>query len=149
MKPIKKIVVGTDFSEATDAVLQMAIANALSHQASIELVHVREPFSYAVTGGDLPTDAQKEIVFNWIDDSLGRLAARVTNAGVSCITTTLDGSAHAQLVSHADKVDADLIVVGTHGRSGIAHAILGSVAERVVQKAHRPVLVVPTQRAGA
>jgi nucleotide-binding universal stress UspA family protein len=48
-------------------------------------------------------------------------------------------------VSHAEKTGADLIVIGTHGRGGIAHAVLGSVAERVVQKAKRPVLAVPIE----
>jgi nucleotide-binding universal stress UspA family protein len=58
----------------------------------------------------------------------------------------LIGRPDAEIVAYADKSAADLIVMGTHGRSGIGHAILGSVAERVVQHAHRPVLIVPFRK---
>jgi nucleotide-binding universal stress UspA family protein len=119
---------------------------ARTFQASVEVVHVRETFSYVMPEGIVPTipsPEQQAAMDKWIDQSLSRFAASLNEAGVTCTTTTLDGSPAAQLVIHAEKVKADLIIVGTHGRGGISHAILGSVAERVVQKAHRPVLVVP------
>lgn len=143
MDTIEKILVGTDFSEATESVLRTAITMARVFKASVEVLHVRELFSYPVTGGAIPTEQQKEVLFDWIDDSLARLSERFADAGIPCITTSLDGAPPAQIASHAEKIGADLIIVGTHGRGGFAHAILGSVAERVVQKAHRPVLVVP------
>jgi nucleotide-binding universal stress UspA family protein len=63
-----------------------------------------------------------------------------------CQSTSLEGFPPGEIVRHAKKTGADLIVVGTHGRTGIAHAVLGSVAERVVQRAGCLVLVVPQQR---
>jgi nucleotide-binding universal stress UspA family protein len=146
MNPIRKIVVGADFSEATQPVVLAAIALARSFKASVDVVHVREPFAYPVTGGTIPSAQQKEVLFNWIDKALSDLGERFAEADIPCITTSLDGAPHIKLISHAEMTGADLIVVGTHGRGGLAHAVLGSVAERVVQKAHRPVLVVPLPR---
>jgi nucleotide-binding universal stress UspA family protein len=57
------------------------------------------------------------------------------------------GDARAVIAEIATRLGADLIVMGTHGRSGLAHALLGSVAERVVQHAHCPVLIVPKRPA--
>jgi nucleotide-binding universal stress UspA family protein len=80
-------------------------------------------------------------VFDWIEDSLSRM--QFSDRDVPCTTSSLDGIPHKEIVDHAKKVGADLILIGTHGRSGLSHAVLGSVAERVVQRARRPVLVVP------
>ena len=68
---------------------------------------------------------------------------RVKDAGVTVTTTTLSGRAAPEIVAHAKKTGVDLIVMGTHGRSGFQHALLGSVAERVVHHSPCPVLVVP------
>src|SRR5262245_10697074 len=126
MNNIKKIVVGTDFSEATtEPLFRAALTVARAFQASVDLVHVREFYLYPITGGQFPSQAQMGMVFNWIDESLSRLAARFIEAGVPCVTTSLEGPPHSQLVSHAEKAGADLIIVGTHGRSGFSHAILG------------------------
>jgi nucleotide-binding universal stress UspA family protein len=139
-----RIVVGVDFSEATDRVLAGAMTVARGFGATIDLVHVRPTFEYPLTGGFAPLDGgSPTAVVDFIDRSLARLAGQLLDQGITCITTSLDGGPATELVSHAKKVGADLIVVGTHGRGGIAHAVLGSVAERVVQKAHRPVLVIP------
>jgi nucleotide-binding universal stress UspA family protein len=148
MNPIKRIIVGVDFSGATEAIVRATITLASSFRATVDVVHVRQPFAYPMTGGAIPTDAQKEVLFNWIDDALERVCGQFADAGVACITTSLDGSPAARLVAHAEKTAADLIIVGTHGRGGLSHAILGSVANRVVQKAHRPVLVIPAARPG-
>jgi universal stress protein A len=69
--------------------------------------------------------------------------ARVRDAGIRCESMTLVGRADQQIVERARTTAADLIIMGTHGRSGLAHAILGSNAARVVQHAPCPVLIVP------
>ncbi len=143
MKPFRTIVVGTDFSEATAPVVRGALMVAKAFMATIDMVHVRSAFPYTLTGGEIPSPQQHEIMMNWIDDALARLRTQITDAGVNCLTSSLEGSPASTLVAHAQKIGADLIIVGTHGRTGIGHAVLGSVAERVVQKAGRPVLVLP------
>jgi len=68
---------------------------------------------------------------------------RVRDAGIATDSATLVGRPDSEIVARAAETKADLIVMGTHGRSGLAHALLGSVAERVVQHAPCPVLIVP------
>jgi universal stress protein A len=76
-------------------------------------------------------------------------AARVRADGLPCTTKIVEGSPVAEITRRGNAIDADLIVVGTHGRTGLAHAMLGSVAERVVRRASSPVLTVPFSRRAA
>jgi nucleotide-binding universal stress UspA family protein len=148
MKATKKIVVAVDLSTPSQKVMETALALATALDASIELVHVREPFVYALAGEYGPSQEQEQALVRWIDRELAQAGDRLNRASVPCVTTSLHGSPAREIVAHAEKVDADMIIVGTHGRGGITHAVLGSVAERVVQKARRPVLVVPVERHG-
>jgi nucleotide-binding universal stress UspA family protein len=143
MKTMKKLLVAVDLSEPSKDVIETGLRLATALDASIELVHVREPFVYAVAGQYGPTPEQERALITWIDRALSEASERLSHARVPCITTSLYGSPAREIISHADKVGADLIIVGTHGRGGIAHAVLGSVAERIVQRAKRPVLTVP------
>jgi nucleotide-binding universal stress UspA family protein len=146
MNPVKKLLVAVDLSEPSKHVIETSLALARSLDASVELVHVREPFVYGVAGAYGPTPEQERSLVAWIDRELGEAGDRVAHARVPCVTTSLYGSPAREIVAHAEKVGADMIVVGTHGRGGIAHAVLGSVAERIVQRAGRPVLTVPVGR---
>jgi nucleotide-binding universal stress UspA family protein len=76
-------------------------------------------------------------------------ATRAGAAGVACRTKMVEGLPATEIVQRAREIGADLIVIGTHGRRGIAHVVLGSVAERVVQHAPCPVLTVPVPRKAA
>jgi nucleotide-binding universal stress UspA family protein len=146
MKAMKKLLVAVDLSEPSKEVIETGVALAHSLDASIELVHVREPFVYAMAGVYGPSPEQEQALVAWIDRTLAEASDRVAHASVPCVTTSLYGSPAREIVAHAEKVGADLIVIGTHGRSGVSHALMGSVAERVVQKAKRPVLTVPIAR---
>jgi nucleotide-binding universal stress UspA family protein len=152
MKPlsIKRIVVGTDFSEGSDAAMATAFAFAAAHDAVVDLVHIIEPgVLFAPTAlGAMPL-ADGPALFEEIDRALAARAEEGQRSGIVCQTSSLEGFPPGELVRHAKKTSADLIVVGTHGRTGITHAILGSVAERVVQRAACPVLVVPQPRAAS
>src|SRR5262245_43078527 len=119
MKSIKKIVVGADFSEATDPLVQATILMARACQASVDVVHVREIFAYPMPDGVIPavpTPEQDKALTKWIDDSLSTFSGRLTEAGVTSISTSLEGVPARQIVQHAEKTRADLIIVGTHGR---------------------------------
>jgi nucleotide-binding universal stress UspA family protein len=147
MKPVKKILVAIDLSEPSKAVVEAGLEMARALDASLELVHVREPYVYAVAGAYGPSAAEEQALLHWIDRSLAKAAEEAHAARITCNTTSLYGSPAPEIVAHARKTEADLIIVGTHGRGGVRHAVLGSTAERVVQKAHRPVLVVPVEAA--
>jgi universal stress protein A len=149
MKPlsIKRIVVGTDFSEGSDAAMEKAFSLALAFQAVVDLVHVVEPWILIAPDslGAMPL-ADGPALFEEIDRALASRAEQAQATGLVCQTNSLQGFPPGELVRHAKKTGAELIIVGTHGRTGIAHAILGSTAERIVQRAHCPVLVIPGQR---
>ena len=93
------------------------------------------------------TDPQRLILFA-SDFSAGR-AALARAAGVSCRTKFVDGNPATEIVGYAHENDADVLVVGTHGRTGLARAMLGSVAEKIIRHARCAVLTVPYSKRAA
>jgi nucleotide-binding universal stress UspA family protein len=140
-KNIKRILVPTDFSESSQEAVSTAIAFARAFQADMQLVHVIAEPIYPLPAPleviSLPIDVER--IYAEVQTQLTRETARAASAGVVCDNLILNGRAHVEIVAHAEKIGANLIVLGTHGR----YAILGSVAERVVHRARCPVLVVP------
>ena len=147
-RSIKRILVPTDFSESSSAAIDTAVDFAKVFGATVELVHVAGEAVYAmpppIDVATLPIDLTT--LLDRARASLDAEEGRVRAAGVACESTVLAGRADTEIVAHAEKSGADLIVMGTHGRSGLPHVLLGSVAEKVVQHAPRPVLIVPTRR---
>ena len=145
---VKRIVVGTDFSDRSDAALDAAISVAVAFQAAVDLVHVVEPGVLATPDslGAMALATSSAPIVQQIDEALASRAEKATSAGLVCQTNSLEGDPSRELVRHAEKMKADLIVMGTHGRTGLEHVVLGSVAERVVQHANCPVLVIPLRR---
>jgi universal stress protein A len=146
---IKRIVVATDFSELSTEAIDTAVAFARQSGALLDLVHVATEASYAVPPPmdmlRLPIDLPS--VVNEASSRLATEEDRVRARGVACEGNVLVGRAENEIVDHAEKTRSDLIILGTHGRSGFGHALLGSVAEKVVQHAHCPVLTVPQHHA--
>jgi len=148
-KSIKRIVVATDFSELSHEAVDTAAAFAHECGATLDLVHVASEMAFAVPPPmemvTVPIDMAGSV-----REASERMSAeedRVRARGVPCESNVLVGRADTQIVAHADKTRSDLIVIGTHGRSGLQRALLGSVAERVVQHAHCPVLTLPQHHA--
>lgn len=144
MSQVKRILVPTDFSETSDVATDYAIDMAFRYGASIRLVHVLEDLNYLAVYPegyfDLPGPRQR-----LVDDATEHLQALVKKceaARVDASSSVLSGHAARTIVDEAAAPDVDLIVMGTHGRSGFAHLLLGSVAEKVVRSAPCPVLTV-------
>lgn len=144
----KKILVATDFSTGSDEALEEAIEIGKPGGAEVEVLHVLE-LSEEFPFGTTYFDADYGMLYASIDKRLAERADRVTAAGLPCTTKIIEGSAVSEITQRGRDVGADLIVVGTHGRTGIAHAMLGSVAERVVRRASCPVLTVPFSKKAA
>lgn len=144
-KTIKRIVVATDFSDLSSEAVETAVAFAHECGATLDLVHVTSEMAYAVP----PPMEMVTVPFDVagaVREASQRMSLeeeRVRALGIPCESNVLVGRADAEIVQHADKTHSDLIVMGTHGRSGLPHVLLGSVAEKVVQHAHCPVLTVP------
>jgi nucleotide-binding universal stress UspA family protein len=138
----KKILVATDFSDGSDEALAQAILMAKPSAAEIEILHVVE-LAAEFPFGTPYFDADYGALYASVDQRLSERADRVVAAGLRSTTKIAEGNAVTEITQRARAMGADLIVVGTHGRTGLAHVMLGSVAERVVQRASCPVLTVP------
>jgi nucleotide-binding universal stress UspA family protein len=147
-KSSRKILVATDFSEASDEAIARAIEMAKLSGSEVEIMHVLE-LAEEFPFGTTYFDADYGALYARIDLDLSRRADRFRQAGLACETKIVEGVASTEIAARGRALGADLIVVGTHGRTGLAHAMLGSVAERVVRRASCPVLTVPYSRKAA
>jgi nucleotide-binding universal stress UspA family protein len=140
---IRKILMPTDFSDASIAALQMARDLARRFGASVTLFHVHQVPSYLYPDGMMPVpstvlqDLERSIVAELL-----RLAEQLRGEGVQVDTRHVIGSPVQEICRAADELEMDLIVMGTHGRTGLRHVIMGSVAEKVVRRAPCAVLTV-------
>lgn len=143
---ISRILVPVDFSAHAQHALRYAIALASRFDASLHLLHVVED---PVTTGALSpegvmtdlTELRRELIAH-ADERLLVLRGQAERAQVPVVTSARLGLTATTILEYARALDIDLIVMGTHGRTGMAHLILGSVAERVVRQAPCPVLTV-------
>jgi universal stress protein A len=149
LKTIKRVVVATDFSELSTEAVDTAIGFAEAFGAMLDLVYVAPELSIALPPPmdaiSLPFDAAAAM--NEASKRTSAEQERLRGRGIPCESSVLVGRADTEIVAHAEKTHADLIIIGTHGRGGLAHALFGSVAEKVVQHAHCPVLSVPQRHA--
>lgn len=132
----KKILVPTDFSHTGDTALEYAASLAKEQGARLLIVHVQElPKVYA---GDMYygiAEPSSEEVMSMLRD------VKPTDGQVPVEYRLLSGEPAEAVVRLSDEEDVDMIVVGSHGRTGFSRALLGSVAEAIVRKAHCPVVV--------
>jgi len=140
-----RILVPTDFSAPSEAALATAKDLATRFGASLNLVHVLEdPYAVAAYSADALGYLPPGIKETWQREAEKHLNALLTPAErVHYKATTavlFSGNAAREIVEYAQDKRIDLIVMGTHGRGGFAHFLLGSVAERVVRTAECPVL---------
>jgi nucleotide-binding universal stress UspA family protein len=140
-----KILVPTDFSEHAERALSTATSLARVVGAKLHVVHVGPLVPYVgppfapgrAFANELTAASRKEF-----DAYMAALHER----GVDAAATFAEGVAYVEINRIARDAGADLIVMGTHGRTGLEHALLGSVAERVVRTSPIPVMVVPAPR---
>ncbi len=148
MKAIRTILYATDFSRTSNRAFAAAVRAAKANQARLLVVHVLAPVA-PIIGDDYVSspEAYVEIERNvraTAQRHLRRLVARARQAGVRAGGLLLEGTPDRQIVRAAKSKRADLVVMGTHGRTGLARLFLGSVAERVIGNAPCPVLAVRT-----
>jgi nucleotide-binding universal stress UspA family protein len=137
----KKILVPTDGSEPSNAALQEALKFARMLGSAVRIAYVWEPMSYILLEGpvDLSTATRREG-----ERILDGAAAKARDAGFAVETTLVEAADRrvpAAIAEEAVRSRCDLIVMGTHGRRGFEHLVLGSVAEGVVRRATVPVLL--------
>ena len=140
------ILVPTDFSEPSDAALDYARTLAASFGSAVHLLHVVEaPFVTGPLGTPVFVAEGLTVHGQLFEEAKGRLEKLVTAADRSRGNVTTDvivGTSARTILDYALDHGMDLIVMGTHGRGGMAHLLMGSVAEKVVRSAPCPVLTV-------
>ncbi|MGH8613589.1 MAG: universal stress protein [Gammaproteobacteria bacterium] len=144
---IRSLLIPTDFSDLTEHTLDYAIGLAVALNASVEILHVHYSPALSLQNGDLtmPVDPTLEVEYEAsAQQRLDKLAEKYRASGVTVSGRLLSGVPHAEIIRAAEEGGADLIVMGTHGRTGLAHLMMGSVAERVVRGSPIPVLTVPS-----
>jgi len=147
MAAIRRILHATDFSRASRAAFAKAVEMAKANRAELLLLHVLAPLTPIVAAGEgyMPPDTYEKIEASTRAAAQKQLDALVAAARKSRVRATgllAEGSPAEQIVRVAKSKRADLIVLGTHGRTGLARFLVGSVASRVVSMAPLPVLTV-------
>jgi nucleotide-binding universal stress UspA family protein len=141
----RRIMHPTDFSPASRPAFDKAIAMAKADRAELTVVHVLSPVMPVPGDGYISPKVYDEIAASskaWAQKELDRRVKKAKGAGVRARALLLDGVPHEQIIRAAKSRRADLLVLGTHGRSGLAKLFIGSVAGRVVSSAPCPVLTV-------
>lgn len=142
---LNRILLPTDFSEYSKPACNFACAFAEQFGAELHLLHVLQDLVAMVPEPGLafppPGDYMQELQES-AEKGLTQLLDPAWEDGKTIVRSTRQGSPFLEIIRYAKETDVDLIVMGTHGRSGLAHVLLGSVAEKVVRKAPCPVLTV-------
>jgi nucleotide-binding universal stress UspA family protein len=141
MVGVRKILVATDFSVHGHAAVEMACDMARRYQVPLEILHVVQIPNLQLPDGFIPASPTRVAeIFEWVSVELEAERHHAERSGVRTATRTEEGDPASEIVRRASEGDFDLVVIGTHGRTGIRRALLGSIAERVVRLAPCPVL---------
>ena len=150
------ILVGVDLSGSTDKVVKQAekIAGALATKVWLLHVATPEPADYFIAGSGpdsvgIAVDSQSyrdalAKKFHREHQQVQEIAERLRKQGLDTTALLVEGEAVEAVLNEASKLDADMIIVGSHGRGAMYQLLVGSVSEGILHKAECPVLVVPT-----
>lgn len=142
--PIKKIVCCTDFSKNSEAAFAAAVELAEKYEAKLSVVHVMPPVVNPLLIGDewvLPEAPKKSLVLKLEDRMQQEYGARIGES-LDYELVVLTGHVSSEILRHVEESDADLVVMGSYGASGMGLVLFGSVAKRVAHKAPCSVMIV-------
>ena len=145
MIQFKRILHPTDFSDSGTAALRAACGMAAKFAADLHLLHVIQDVTllapYGAAEAYLPAEWREEIR-EQVEASLAKLPDPAWEQGTATIRAVSEGVPHHEIARYAGDNGIDLIVMGTHGRTGMPHMLMGSVAEKVVREAPCAVMTV-------
>ena len=142
---MKRILFASDFSKASHKAFVAAVRTAKASRAKLTIVHVLAPFLPIAPDQYVGPETWEEIDAQsrkWATRHLGALAEKAAGLGVRVTTVLAEGHAAKEIGKVARREKSDLIVIGTHGRTGLAKLFLGSIASHVVATAPCPVMTV-------
>lgn len=143
MSPPKIILVPTDFSLSAETALDRALELAAKVGAKVYVMHAYQlPVVGFPDGVLLPTAEIASRIITWAQSELAACIARRKESSVEIVPILKQADPRDAVLSAAEDLSADLVVMGTHGRHGLARALIGSVAESVVRTSPVPVMTV-------
>lgn len=135
-----RILIPTDGSESAERAVEEGLRLAEVHDATVHVIYVVEP----VPAGDYGMEGILDALRAEGEKATESVAERARERGLTVVTDVLPGSAYSVILDYATENDVDLIVMGTHGRTGLDRYLLGSVTEKVVRISPVPVLTLST-----
>lgn len=144
---IKHILVAHDFSQAAEMAMTYALDLAATLTGRVTVVHAYELPVYGFPEGLTLAAEMPGHIQQMATKAVEGIVAHAARPGVAVDGMVREGPAWSEICAAAVEIKADLVVIGTHGRRGLAHALLGSVAEKVVRSAPCPVLTIRGPRA--
>ncbi|MHB8111314.1 MAG: universal stress protein [Syntrophorhabdaceae bacterium] len=139
----KKILCPVDFSKFTPQIVAYAVDLAKKYGSELHMLHVIPNLTYFTPYESFLTPenlvAVEKNIQDEVSNDFAKLLAKIT---IDAKTATRTGTPFVEIIDYAKTENIDLIVMGTHGRSGIEHILIGNVAEKVVRKSPCPVLTI-------
>jgi len=135
-----RVLVPTDGSTASEDAIEHAIDLAKQYDATLHALYVVDAGAYSSL--EVAADAVAEELRSEGTEAVEAIAERAGDAGVTTETAVETGIVHRAIVDYIDAADIDLVIMGTHGRTGVDRFLLGSVAEKVIRTADAPVMTV-------
>jgi nucleotide-binding universal stress UspA family protein len=143
---VRNVLVPVDFSENAEAAVRYAGDLARKFGGKLHLLHVVEPASFVNDLRNVPFTLSDKQLEATATTELEALATRFIDPGVQTSWSVKKGKGYQEIVKAAKQLKADMIVISTHGYTGLKHTIMGSTAERVVRHAACPVLVLRAEQ---
>jgi universal stress protein A len=142
---VEKIILPFDFSECSQQALNYAISFARNFNSKILLLHVMALSPY-VPEIAISMESDQVGLKKKLDEKVRSEVLKIKEQGIEAEGFCVIGEPHSEIIEFTEKEDADMIIMGTHGRTGLTHILLGSTAERVIERAPCPVLTLKLER---
>lgn len=148
--PATEVLACIDFSDVSSAVAEQAVRIARAFGGGIHLLHVAagEPEIAGYDKDSIATFTRDDRAAQLVAEHqrLRELAASLEASGVEVLPLVVMGDTVDKVLEEAERIDAGVIVIGSHGHGGLHHLLLGSISEAIIRHSTRPVLIVPARR---
>ena len=143
MNSVKKVLIAIDDGPASEKIAANAFQFARQLNAEIALVSIVDPRALIVEGSMTPQELTKKVKAD--HKRIQEMLAEKVFKNYKIWTFVEEGNPYEEILRVAEEWEADLIVLGTHGRTGLSHLFVGSVAEKVTRHSTKPVLIIPVK----
>lgn len=143
-----KLLVAIDFSEITKRILEKVEQIALKTNAKVWLIHVAQPDPDFI-GYDVGPDSERKFMADKFRDQhikIQEFSERIKEKGVDITPLLVQGPTIETIIKEAEKLNADMIVVGSHGHGTMFHILVGSISQGLLKQSPVPLLIIPAKK---